>query len=977
MIVVKKKKLKRPVLLAITAGVLALLTVAAILLNTLLAADDGDGGTKKPAPEIIEGVEDVFNGMAVAFPRVEETHMSFIRVLGEQEYFLMRESAEGEEESKNAPFRFYYRDAADELQMYYPDICVQDPTFEYEDLYAVEQSDSFGSIPKLTYLCVAIGTPYFDERIELPEDAAEREIELKRFGLSDADTPIRVDFNYETKEGETKTHTLKIGKKNITGVGYYFTVDDRAYVYSGSNNYFDYALLDFADYISPILTAAGLPQDNAFEPYLTTDFKQWVNTIHETEGEILTAPAGADERIADVIMKAIRYTPSINDKNYTSGYIVDNERGISFDIDAFAKSGRYDGIVSQIMGMKIGKLEQPLRISFPTYSKTVELEGGKSAEYEYTFTAIEAAISNGVETTEAGAPVGAADSIKVTYRLSIGGKSVSDYDMHGIIRLDAEMLTDEVRAALSGASIGKLDTPPVLKVVYDENNTVVREVKIVITEIIKIFNDKNEDIETAGVGTKVMYRHKIVLDGEELGGDYTDAVTITENMSGTAKDIADALSGKKVGKLSAPIDIEGVTAYSEGVADFIAYEISELRYFVTSKLITSFRFEQASDRDAYYGESFYANTMENTDGSLHKYGIYALNASSCEAVVRLFGGLETNASQSTGLIGLETVAVGLTPEIMKEYDLYDHTVYFEIPRGITSIVYDDVPTDEFLDSLDDYTYYSTLGFTLYISRPQSDGSRFIASSQYDVVAKVDAERFPFLEMNFIEFYARRNLILTSISDINNITLDFYMEDLYGTYSNELQHTELYAYNGRLYTKSQLTEEELSSATKYDGINVTVTPSGECSDTKFSDFLREKGYTYSSLYEFYDKKTHDLDSLGTANFKEFAEILFYTRYESFYKEGESKEGPLLMKMKVRLYEGYSVYDYVYEFYRTSDRRVMVKLYREDRIDGTKIQEVSDFYISTFAFKKAVNAYMGILNGDNIDGEIPYPDAVKAD
>ena len=74
------------------------------------------------------------------------------------------------------------------------------------------------------------------------------------------------------------------------------------------------------------------------------------------------------------------------------------------------------------------------------------------------------------------------------------------------------------------------------------------------------------------------------------------------------------------------------------------------------------------------------------------------------------------------------------------------------------------------------------------------------------------------------------------------------------------------------------------------------------------------------------------------------------------------------------EGYSVYDYVYEFYRTSDRRFMVKLYKENRVDGERIQEVSDFYISGFAFKKVVNAYMGILNKDNIEGEIPYPEVL---
>ena len=971
MIVVKKKRLGRPLKLVVTAGILALLTATAIILNTVLAAkDNGDDTAKKP-PEIIEGVEAVHNGSAVAYPNVSEKDITFIRVLGEGEYFLMRET---DADGKYGAFNFYYRDEADELQKYYPDICVEDPTFDYEDIYAAEQNDTFGKIPKLTYLCVALGTAYFDERIELSEDEAERRRELKRYGLSDEDTVVRVDFTSINKDSTTTTRTIKIGRKNVTGIGYYFMVDDRDYVYSNSNNYFDYALLDFADYVSPILTAAGLPQDNAFEPYLTTDFKQWVNKMHDKEGEILAFPSEVDISIADVVLKAICYTPAIGDKNYPTGYIVENERGVSLDVEALAKTGRYDGIIAQIMGRPIGEFSEPLFISFPTYSKNVEMENGKSAAYKYTISAIESAITNGVENTTAGTPVGGADSVKITYSLTIGGKVTSEYDMHGIIRLDAPILDDAARAVLSGATIGKLDTPLDIEVVYDSTNATYREVEIIITEIIKIFDKNNVDVDVAGVGTKVMYRHKVRVDGIELTGDYTDAVEITENMSGVAKKIADKLAGKKVGKLSAPISIEGATAYTECVADFIAYKISALEYFVTRDLVVSFRFEQASDRDAYYGESLYTNTMLNKDGTLHKHGIYALNASSCEAIVRLLGGLEENAGQSLGLIGTETVAVGLTPERMKKYDLYDYSIYFEIPRGITSVVYSDMDVNDYLSQLDDYTYYSTLGFTLYISRLQPDGTRYIGSDMYDLIAKVDGEQFQFLDMSFVEFYARRNLILTSISDVNNITLDFYMEDLYGSYSNELNHTELYAYNGKLWTKSQLTDEELSVATKYDGINVVVTPSGDCTETEFSRFLEQKGYTYSSLYEFYDKKNVELDTLGTSNFKEFAEILFYTTYAGHYVEGESKAGPLVMRMKVRLYEGYSVYDYVYEFYRTSDRRFMVKLYKENRVDGERIQEVSDFYISGFAFKKVVNAYMGILNKDNIEGEIPYPEVL---
>jgi hypothetical protein len=89
--------------------------------------------------------------------------------------------------------------------------------------------------------------------------------------------------------------------------------------------------------------------------------------------------------------------------------------------------------------------------------------------------------------------------------------------------------------------------------------------------------------------------------------------------------------------------------------------------------------------------------------------------------------------------------------------------------------------------------------------------------------------------------------------------------------------------------------------------------------------------------------------------------------------------MLMRMTLSLgeydkdgsYGDYSVFDYVYEFYRISDRQVMVKLYRQNRNSPADIREsVSDFYVSTFAFKKIVNAYLGILNKELIENETPY-------
>ena len=246
---------------------------------------------------------------------------------------------------------------------------------------------------------------------------------------------------------------------------------------------------------------------------------------------------------------------------------------------------------------------------------------------------------------------------------------------------------------------------------------------------------------------------------------------------------------------------------------------------------------------------------------------------------------------------------------------------------------------------------------------------------YDIVAKISGDDFGFLELGFTDFYARRSMILTSIADIDNITLEFFMDDVYGKYSNEIIHQKRYPYNGKLYTEETLPEEAKGTVMVYDWFTVAVTHSGDkMMDTAFARYLAENSLAGANLWDFYGKNERQgMDTLGTANFKEFAETLFYTPYSgTLTEEEQASEGVLLMRMSVRLYEGYSSSDYVYEYYRISDGQIMVKLCLEDRSTGERTEAVSDFYISTFAFKKIVNCYLGILNRQNINGDIPYVD-----
>ena len=992
-----KKKMKKPVLIAILAGVLAALTALAIVLNALILSDDGSDGQDTPIPpEILEG-EGIFANSAVAFPRVEEKDIDAIRIYGDREYIFKRDQLTDTGRATGPFILFYEEVESGEFKAFYPDITDADANFEYEDLYAVVADDGYGTVPKLTYLCSAIGTPYFEERIAISESADQKQIDLSIYGLSDEDKPLKVDLEYYNSEGKLEKHTIKIGDHLITEAGYYFTVDDRNYVYSTNIENFKYALLDFADFINPRLVSKGLLQDSSFEPYLTPDFKQWKNEVIGDDESELDRVIPADSKLIVTADQFRPYVVTEEDKyaKYDDGYGKTGAKSVTFDFSSYKDGDATMKLISSLSGKKLGTLAEPLTFTLPSYTSVIEFGEKSSVKYVYSIKAIEAIVTDGADVTLAGSSCADADLVRVAYDLTIDGEPASLETCHGVIDLNSASIPQETVSALRAAKVGNLATRVNLELNYTPENAYSRKVVMVITEITGIELAEDSEEETvpteAAVGTVVAYRYYIIVDGVRIEGEGSDAVKITADMKGDAKKLADALLGKKKGS-GLDIRVEAYAASCELVQSFDAYTVTELEYFINRSLTVAFAFEQASKRDPYYGESLYSNKMEG-----HKYELYALNSSACEAVLRALGGLETSATSSTGLVGVKTVDIGLTPDLLKQYELYANEIYFELPRGITNIKYDDVPDEEYLATLDDYTYYSTLGFTLYVSdvKVRTDGTlyRHIASDMYDIVAEVNAESFIFLDKSFVDFYARRELVLTDISDISKVEFDFFMSDIYGSYKNELVHTDFYAYQGTVKPYQAFIdtygEEALQYATKYDYIDVIVTPEGDCMDTAISDAIAEKNankpegvsdYDFVSLREFYGNKHVEFDNLGTVNFKEFIETLFYVQYEGNIGDMTPDEqqayidgGVCLMKMNVALFEGYSSYSYAYEFYRVSDRRVVVKIYKEHMQDGTKIQEVSDFYISTFSFKRIVNAYVSILQGGSVDNEgSVYPD-----
>lgn len=960
---------KKQLGIIITASVLAFLIIFYIALSAILGAiGSGQGGEEAPLPEIFEG-EALYGKNPIAYPTFSESDVQSFSVsyFGKEGY---RKNLTMMRPKKDEPFIIYYSDENGDARVYQPPICSAEKNFDYKSLYAVEGSDGL-NVYKITYLFAAVSAMYFNNRIELSNNQNERAVQLNRYGLSDSKKQAMA-FTYLDSEGKEVSHTVYVGDKLLTEAGYYFMVDDRNYVYTSTGGYLHYAFGGVESFIESRVIAEGLTQDNAYEPYLTTDYKQWKN-------KIFTSTTDTVSQKSKVIAEADILTPQYFDGILTGGdgYERLGYSEMTFDLKSLGKQGTFGNIITALSGKNIGSYENREIVATVVADTNEAYEG---LHYTYTINTIEAAFNDGEDMSVPGESVKGYDYIKVTYsyKLSNGTATETYLNAHAVIDMKnrSAVIPDSVYDVLENGKIGVLDTYQTFEVDYDATNAKSSEVEYVITEIVMIYQMDNG---TVNYGTEVKddsvvsYRYVYKIDGETLGGEMSNLVDLSEidSEDGDNYTIKQALLGKKV-ENHLDLSVLKHTMLCQAMMNFTTYSIKSINYFVEEEAVSSFKFVNYSERDPFYGESLYINTLEN------KYKSYALNATACERVVRFLGGIneDSSSSKSIGLVGSETVAVGLTPANMLKYGktgigLYANTIYFELPRGI------EVISSGGENSYDDYRHLDTLGFYLYISDEMPDGTRYVGSDMYDIIVKIDARGFEFLEKTFVDYWARRSIASVSYSDIEDMTLDFFMDDIYGSYAFDLEHRESWIVDGEA-----TYEKPASGGTPYDMMVVhTALRSTEASETLLSKLLSESGKTSIRLSTVYteaagaDEVVMDkYDTLGTSSFKSMLQLIYSTYYTGILSEDEQKDaradGELLMRFSFKV-PGSSAYPYVYEFYRIDDRRVMVSVYRLGT-DGVHINEVSDFFISIFAFKKMVRNFVNLLNGAEINVDSGYGD-----
>ncbi len=982
---------------AVLAIALASALVVAVVLSLVIyfTANGDNGGSGESEPPIpLEG-ESLYIGQLIAYPRMEEKDILYISVENSKGSFGMVRPDD------NGDFEFFYKDEKGNIKNYRPNIADVDDNFEYSDLYAYEDN-GYGKITRLTYLCMALQLPYFEERIALiPE---ERDAQLKAYGLSEGEYET-VSFTYKklvvdgegnpilddkgNKTYEEAKHTIKIGDPTTLENGYYFMVDGRDYVYAGYSSYFDYALMGFYSFVNSILVSPALGEDGVLSGFFTSNYYQWLGEMHKTEGENVAADSKVVS-FADVIVP-MKWSDKLTEDSQKpqNGYFHSGYETTTFNLYKYKDNENYERLVSALLGASVGSYEgNDIIATVVNPTLIIDFAGAESVLYSYEITAIESVLGKSAEYTAVGTPVGDNKLVKVSYKLKINGKPVNEEALHAVIDLEEKGLPAEFTARLKAASVGTLDAGSTIKLdmTYTKENAVQNRLNYVVTAILGIYDPKGNEISEVKENSIVSYRYRISINGEYYDGEeYTTIVSLAEDISESGLNLKEALLGRKVGS-GLEIKVDEYTEYCEYFMDFMCFSVSRIDYFVKRQMISAFRFQNRSERDPYYGESIYENTLEN------KYAIYGISNSVCQQVVNILTGLQKDTTSAPGgLIGAAVVEVGITPELMEKYGLYKNEIYFEVPRGVITISNPDAPND-----IDDYIWYETLGFTLYISDEQPDGTRFIASDMYDIIAVVGGENFVFLNYDFVNFWARREMMLTDMAYMQDIKVEFNLEDMKGMYDMKLTHTEVWWSADKKRYTSRPPDTDKVSYTYHDEVRVDVYPMGECTPNKLTEAVAENNGVFVSLTQFYNEIKGNgkqnmvgFDHLGTSHFYELFQGVYSTHYDGIIPAEEQgailSESDMLMRIAYSLgpkvsEDGYggsniSAYSYVYEYYRYSDNRVMVRIYqaRYDAESGEYIEmttPVSDFYITNFAFKKIVGHFKDLFGGNGVNQENSY-------
>ena len=679
---VVNKKLNKSQILTICLLVASIVLLSGCLVMSAIAkriANKNNNQTSSSAPLDLLPGESSYLNQPIAYPAISESQILLLQVSGPQgKYDISRYPDD------QGSFMFhYYVDGKKEAIPYIPPIYGAEGDFNYESLYAVEQNDGYGRIYYLTYLCSALGLPYFRERIELPsaeteEGKAKREMLLAEYGLTQSEATT-VSFVYGDRDpktgliidGSDKIHSITIGKRALSGSGFYFTVDKRDYVYYTGSEYFKYALAGFHEFVKGMLVAEGIESDSSFGPYLTTDFKTWVGEVYEQDYIIKTyTKSDFDQGIEnpEIIVttdikksfdKGINFTPEDSDFD---GYEILEDDKVVFDLEDLKKHPDFKRIEAAFKGKEVGTGNIVLTLFNEIYnssSKIINFEGGYgSVTYEYTVSAIESVIDSLGERTS-GTVSDSDEFVKITYRYSIGDQTVK-HDCHAIVSLSD--LSPEDKAKLVGQSIGKLDTPANISVVYTKD-VEIYTVKKIEAVIIPGTNGEEDKEKTSGT---VLFSDNVLrivyncTKNGVIGEDMVATVDLKTLSAENQRKFRNRQIGNEFSEKEAITFEHVITNVKSSHEKFIVTEI------------TSIFDEKAEIANSITEESYV---------TISYYRVFGSNVGEKESmIIRLCDILDTDK-----LAPLKTELLGKGKgKLEEEYTVYDNVYYYEHMRDFVT-----------------------------------------------------------------------------------------------------------------------------------------------------------------------------------------------------------------------------------------------------------------------------------------------------
>lgn len=686
----------------------------------------------------------------------------------------------------------------DESDLYYPPILENSVgSFDYTSLY-----DDTSTIPQML---AAVGCVNISERIR-PTDGENFEEWLHNFGLAKEDDPAYFELvtylrdeagNYiysvsgtedyvgiSTHDGkyyyidpETPTALGKeytgpksalvpmadaeniirvyVGNPTVDDRGYYLYLEGREVVYTTTNAYLpDVVDRNIGYYVYPRLISES---ESQYAYQLTPNLTYW-------KGEYFGIDSHK-EITAD--MRLSLSVPIIWEVNSDEGY--DRTR---YDQEVFvdlSTEGYHSAWLVNLLGKHIG---DGIDIAVPT---TNLYEKGASGEATYTIHGVEGILRDGAYNNADPLTVMVGDRVIVRYSDGTLASDGTPAIYFGYVNLGNPEVNQALAVALIGLVRGET-CEKTIQVTYSAGESDYR-LRLALVSIDAIINENGDKVATVDYGCTVRVTYLLWergSDGEEVSlgsvtidltipteadynnpdawGNYGYSDPATEMY--TMQSIFDFLLGKKEGSYTdgqgASTEEMVITYPSEIIDNFTMYRGATITGGNRYDMELSFGF--TNDRDIFHGGSLY-EILAPDDKTM-----YGLDSTSTLTIIEKF---QTMA-------GDETVALGLTDAVMKQYGLYAYRLYFELPYNVYTIS-DGENTR--------YYYRDKVGFTLFVSEKQADGSRYVGSDMYDIVVKyTDGSDFDFLSWSFHTGWVQNSLLMVSYEDLRQMVFDINYEN---------------------------------------------------------------------------------------------------------------------------------------------------------------------------------------------------------